>query len=760
MNFSNTTYGGPSFGASLGTAIGAAMGGGRVSSSEAATSVGAARSVGAEDTAIEADARHPTMPGGGLGFGWEFATPAALEQASALVNEARNDCAAIAKTPNGSGKDGAVPVLDDGSGDISNDFMDDGSSNTPSIFSSSSSPAPPSPPSTAQLAKALWARLARLGHQEASEQAARVRQNAARRLAFVEARRVAALTTLANRPLPTRAQLAQGNNNSAGSRNGGGGGGGSAHIDPAERQFHKRFRVANEPLLFECAAALRITQAPSPQPSTSGSRGAAGTSAGNLLPGYGDSGSSAATAKVNSGRSASSSVGKVIRRASGRLYVTLAHMWFDAPGGLLSGAEVQEVMPFYTCHRLQTLAGTLGAPGGVCFFDDAGARYQLTLSSHSGPLFGVDLDFGARAGELVEEVCRMFKASHRQANEQSAASPLTSGGESNGSGNRMSGGSGGSGTISGGARRRPATAVDEEEIMARIERIAAMSRRNSALRDEMKHEVSLQRAEEWVAAEEAQASPFGGFGLGSGSNSNGNSGRSGGGSGVGSSNSANGSSNGGASAGLAMGERLLGHVEAFFSGPPPGIAPIAKTTTTPMSSRTAGSLALPSSSSSSGSSNGGDSGGGGGLFAGLKPKTPAFPSNNGSFSGSNGRNVSAVHADFASLDLNQPVPPTHAKGPFNDTNSQSGPMQGGFYQSSTNGNNSSGYSSRPGNATRAEDPFSAFILQPQSDPFSDLGQVPAAKPAADSGPKPAKPAMRSNIEAFLQHAHDKDSDSD
>jgi hypothetical protein len=67
--------------------------------------------------------------------------------------------------------------------------------------------------------------------------------------------------------------------------------------------------------------------------------------------------------------------GKVTRRCSGRLYVTLAHVWFDAPGGLLSGAaEVQEVVPFYACRRLEPLGGSLGKPGGVCFLDDAGAR--------------------------------------------------------------------------------------------------------------------------------------------------------------------------------------------------------------------------------------------------------------------------------------------------------------------------------------------------------------------------------------------------
>jgi len=276
---------------------------------------------------------------------------------------------------------------------------------------------------------------------------------------------------LANRPVPNPA---------------------TAGLDAAEKAFHRRFRVANEPLLFECAATLRVDR---PAASNSGSTG--GSTGGSLLPGY-DAPSGASGSGPSGGGASSGGAGLVARRESGRLYVTFAHLWFDAPGVLLLRDEVQVVVPFYTVKAgsLEVANGSMAAWGGVRFRDDAGAAYALSFPS--GGLGGLGLhqgDLGKRAADFVAQVFAMFAESQavrraaaaaqgtvREAAQEAAqaASPPS---DSPGGRSRSQ------------ARAAP-EAADEEEILRRVERIASASARNANLRATFEASAQQQQAGE------------------------------------------------------------------------------------------------------------------------------------------------------------------------------------------------------------------------------------------------------------------------
>jgi hypothetical protein len=95
------------------------------------------------------------------------------------------------------------------------------------------------------------------------------------------------------------------------------------------------------------------------------------------------------------------------------------------------------------------------APGGLVFTDDAGSRFALALSS------GLDVDFGERVGELVEQLHAMFTGSRFAATLAAAAPPSSR-------------------PLSAASRAAPA-AADELDILARVGRIAAASARNANL---------------------------------------------------------------------------------------------------------------------------------------------------------------------------------------------------------------------------------------------------------------------------------------
>ena len=157
------------------------------------------------------------------------------------------------------------------------------------------------------VAQSLWTLLGDCSEREA---AARMRLKQAAitaRIQQLEEHHVAVVALLANRPIPPLDTTSADDVVQV--------------VDPVERMFHQRFRVSNEPLLFDCAASLKVTQQQKVGP------------------------------KIVSAAAAFSS-GKMLRRENGRLYVTFSHLWFDSPGTLLKN-ESQFVLPFYTLHGLK-----------------------------------------------------------------------------------------------------------------------------------------------------------------------------------------------------------------------------------------------------------------------------------------------------------------------------------------------------------------------------------------------------------------------
>ena len=63
-----------------------------------------------------------------------------------------------------------------------------------------------------------------------------------------------------------------------------------------------------------------------------------------------------------------------------RVYVTFSHLWFDAPGGILTAAS-QTVLPFYTLKGLEVKKASLTGQGGLLFQDHTDTKdFFLGLS--------------------------------------------------------------------------------------------------------------------------------------------------------------------------------------------------------------------------------------------------------------------------------------------------------------------------------------------------------------------------------------------
>jgi hypothetical protein len=281
---------------------------------------------------------HPTGPGGGLGCGWEFATPAAMDQADALVDAAKErlrlqkqkqkqdqeqkqkqeqEQAMDANTGAAAAVAAAAAATyeskDRGGEEEEKEVEEKGNEEE-------------------EVLRSLWCMMSEACEAEASVRMKRKQALAATQLQALESYRVVLVGLLANRPLPsvnTRASAAAA---------------ATMAVDSSEKLFHKRFRISAEPLLFDCAASLKVTvmvaAASNPNHNSRNTSShplpGGGSGGGELLPDY----SSALPVPMQE---------KVVRRENGRLFVTFAHLWFDSPPSLLKG----ECQVSYVCFRRQ-----------------------------------------------------------------------------------------------------------------------------------------------------------------------------------------------------------------------------------------------------------------------------------------------------------------------------------------------------------------------------------------------------------------------
>ena len=431
---------------------------------------------------------HATTPGGGLGCGWELATPMAATQAEELVEYAKAPSSywlAANENERRLAKKRAYALANNGKGALAVSR-----SGCASIGAGKSSDLKVQGMTAEGVAQSLWTLLGDCSEREA---AARMRLKQAAitaRIQQLEEHHVAVVALLANRPIPPLDTTSADDVVQV--------------VDPVERMFHQRFRVSNEPLLFDCAASLKVTQQQKVGP------------------------------KIVSAAAAFSS-GKMLRRENGRLYVTFSHLWFDSPGTLLKN-ESQFVLPFYTLHGLKKKVndsdnsqkwgggqgsghaigggGSSGVRGAgaafmakaveasagcssssLTFMDYAGKCYSLVLMSSDLQLaagvgtgggfssFPASRDFSERAADLILQLFSLFQAGQRkklERDERLRTQRLHD--ELNGV---ITCGIGSNSASS----SRPAPAeVDEMEILARVQRIAELSARNANLRQEFEIE--------------------------------------------------------------------------------------------------------------------------------------------------------------------------------------------------------------------------------------------------------------------------------
>jgi len=308
-----------------------------------------------------------TPLGGGacaVGVGWELATPLAQRQANNLLQEALEpaNLSAASKAPGPGQEDEPSPAYC----------------------------------TEEAAARSLWRVLGARAEREAGARMRRKQSAVTRHLQATESHLVAVVAQLVERRIHRP----------------------NDPCDPAERTFHRRFRVSDEPLLLECGSTLRITR---------------------IQDGF------------------------LLGRHSGRVYITFSHLWFDSPGGLLS-EESQTVVPFYTVSEMGTVSGKSGSSAGLSFIDQAGRRFLLSLSGGMGSA----ADFAERAGDLVLQIFLMFQDSRAKASNaetEGPASPTSRDGTS---------------TAAGAVKQSPVD-VDELEILHRVQRIAEMSAKNANL---------------------------------------------------------------------------------------------------------------------------------------------------------------------------------------------------------------------------------------------------------------------------------------
>jgi hypothetical protein len=232
----------------------------------------------------------------GVGCGWEFATDLAIKQANQLIEDAK------------------VRVISQWEDEKKKVIYDLSNRDEESVLSSEKVISRLLA-DIDKVVRSLWSLFTSRCEEEANIYVLNARAEAALRLKASETYRYELLTKLAARSLPTMAML----NNAA------------SNLDASERAFHKRFRVADEALLFECACSLKSEQQSS--------------SNDVLIPGL------SAEPSGGGGGNGGGNSNMVLRREVGRLYVTFSHLWFHAPGGLLKN-ESQVVLPFYTVGKL------------------------------------------------------------------------------------------------------------------------------------------------------------------------------------------------------------------------------------------------------------------------------------------------------------------------------------------------------------------------------------------------------------------------